>query len=472
MNAGISGEDIQVSALTITDTVGDAADDASDIDNAELWADLTDANSSRGDVYETKVSDTKQPDDTDALTTVAETQAFTLTQTITVPKGSFIRVAFVADLVADATTGDTHTITIESGGVVAAVGAETGEDADITIDTDLEQTMTVAAAGTLTISKDSSSPLTDIVIGGKTATLAVFKLAETSKIEDLDVDDITFTITNGDKVDTLYFYEGDTLLTSRPGDTTVRIDLADGTLVIPADGNKKVTVKGKISTVDGAFVTNNIDIQVGLATENCVGTTGMSSGDGVDSSTTYAYGTAMDIYESRPYITLYEGTGAPTGGDLVANATQLLAIFNVEAEDTEEINFQKTDVGGIRFEISGLMADSAGTAPTFTLKDGDGNTLDTAVVSFSSATVPEYVDFDFNDNALNIPAGETKKLKVYGDLSLFEDTNDNIQVWLDDSDATYIDWSIEENGASYFDGDKILRGDILGPVFVTPYTGA
>src|SRR3989344_3371042 len=130
LSATDSGENINVTALVIEDTLGDAADEADMIDNAEIWADLTSASSSRGDAYETKVSQTKQFADSAATD---ETLSFTLTQTVVVPKGKTVGLAFVADLAAGATTGDIHTISLDTdSGDVTATGASTGTSVTVT----------------------------------------------------------------------------------------------------------------------------------------------------------------------------------------------------------------------------------------------------------------------------------------------------------------------------------------------------
>jgi len=207
LDAGTSGEDVNVTAISVTDTVS-VTGTQSDIDNAELWADLTSASSSRGDVYETRISDTKQP-----VTLVAKT-AFTLSQTVRVPKGSFIVVALVADLSAGATAGN-HVFTIaDLDANVTSSGAETGT-AIAENYTAVGQTMTVTSAGTVTVTADSSAPTADILIGGKTATLNVFRLAA-DNVESMDLDSMTVTVTGGAAVDTFYFYNGSTLLGTRP----------------------------------------------------------------------------------------------------------------------------------------------------------------------------------------------------------------------------------------------------------------
>jgi hypothetical protein len=90
LNAGSSGEDVHVTNITVQDDPGSGASAAAadDVNNMEIWADLTADNSARGDVYETRIGD-QQDFDSTAMDT-ADTLAFTLTQTVTVPKKSTV----------------------------------------------------------------------------------------------------------------------------------------------------------------------------------------------------------------------------------------------------------------------------------------------------------------------------------------------------------------------------------------------
>ena len=450
LDAGTSGEDIQVSTVTISDDVNTTGA-MNDIDNAEIWADLTDENSDRGDVYETKVSTAKQ---LSGSAGTDGTQAFTLTQTITVPKGSYVRIALVADLAAGATAGGTHTFTFSA---VTATGATTGQDiAESTSGSG--QTMTVSAGGTLTVTKDASSPSSDIVLGGETVILGVFRLAA-DNVEDLDLDNITFNVTNGDKVDSFYFYHGDELLATRAGTTAPRIDLADGTVVIPANGHEEITVKAKMATVDGSVVTNNTEVGVSINGLNTVQTTGLSSGSDINSGYPNVSGDSMWLFESRPYFSL---NASSPSGTLITGTTTELARFDIRAADPEDITFENGDGNSLTVNVSCSRKDSDGDNETITLVDQDGNTLDTLTQDICSTMV-----FDFSNNSLTIPAGQTKWVKIIGDTTELGDAGDTIQLYLDDDTATNVDWGIDGSG-SYNKADIIFRGDIYAGALTTP----
>jgi outer membrane murein-binding lipoprotein Lpp len=463
-DAASSGEDINVTDITVTDSTSEA----SYINNAELWADLTDATSSRGDVYETKISDTEQPTGTGN----SDTTAYTLNQTLTIPKGTFRKVALVADL--DSSASDSHTFYITTSGVTAT-GANTGESASVTYNTSSKQTIGVGTAS-LTVTKDSSSPVSDIIIGGSTGVeLGVFRLAA-SNVEDLDLDQITLSATNGTYVDTFYFYNGDTLLGSVPGANSVTWVASDGTLTIPANGHKEITVKADLYPVDGTTISNGDTVKVGLEESNNVKTTGLSSGAARNSSAS-AYANAMKIYKSRPY---FAKNSASPSGDLFPSSNANIAIFDVTADAGEDISFESGDSNKLVIKVDAQVTDTNTGYITFTLKDQDGNVLGYDSVSFGSALSlsGSSVTFDNTNswgatpangstNSFTIPAGQTKKLYVYADTTDFEDNGDSIQVYLDDDADANCTFGINGSG-TYAEGTKIFKGDIYAGSFVNP----
>jgi len=460
LSAADSGEDIQVTSISPYITVSALAK-GSDIDNAELWADLTTANSARGDVYETKVSDTTNltgAADADALT------AFPLTQTITVAKGSFVNVALIADLAAAATgTALTDTIQFHFDDAVC-VGASSGQtvtadDAGATVGS----VMTIAANGALTITKDSSSPVTDIVVAGETPTLAVFRLAA-SNVESLDVDDLTVTITGGTNVDTFYLYNGTTLLATATGSAAPKFTLTDGALTVPANGYVRVTLKAKMNAK--AQVSNNVDVTASLAgghVADSVNCTGLASGAAVDSDAQVALGSTMDLYQTKPtFAAVTSRTGYSLSGDLIPSTAQLVAIFDVTANASEDVTFEQA-IGKLIVGISRVQ-DSDNVANTWLLKDQDGTLLDSNAAVADTATS---VTFDFTTAGLTVPAGTTKSFFIYADTTEFEDNGDVIQVYLDDT-STNIEWSVNGDSTDYYDADKIFRNDIYAGAFVNP----
>lgn len=451
LDAGSAGENIQVTSIITTDSLGGSAA-ATDVANAELWADLTSANSSRGDIYETKISNTYQP--------TATTQTFSISPTLTITKGTFVKLALVADLKAGAGDGN-HTFSVNSG--ASAQGASTGnaliDGTNLSYVTSAKQTMATTTGGVLTVTRDSSSPVADIILGEASgATLGVFKLAA-SNVEDLDLDQITYTTTGGTYASTLYFYDGTRLLGSVPGATSGTVVFPDGTLTIPANSNKLVTVKADVYPVDNATLTNGQAFRVGMQGATNIKTTGKLSGQTVSSSSS-VLGNIMKIYKSKP--TFAKNSASPSG-QLVPLSNQLVAVFDITAATTDDISFTN-GYDSLKLNVSASVNDTTQNQLSFTLKDSDGNTLDSntqAAATTSSKAVATTVTFRFASTGLTISKGTTKQVYVYADLSDFEDTGDSMQVYWDATDANCT-FGIGGNTSTsgYAEGSKIFRNNI------------
>ncbi len=456
LSAQDSGENVLVSTISVLDTTSTVVD-PDDIDNMELWADLTSANSARGDAYETKISNTENPSGNAAAADV--TTAFTLTQTITIAKGTFVKVALIADLNADAVgTVDTSTYTF-SFSAATATGASSGQD----ISEDVSgsgQAMTITTGGALTITKDASSPVSDLVVSGDTVTLGVFRLAA-SNIENIDIDDITFTVTGGDSVASYALYNGSALIGTASQGTAPKFTLADGTVTAPKNSYVRLMLKGVMADKDST--TNNTTVTAGISGGNLadsVNGTGLASGSEVDSNAQSAIANGMDLYKTKP--TFAKNSASPSG-TLVPSSSTLVAIFDITAHASEDVTFE-LDSSDITFSFTRTMTDSDGSANTWTLKDGSGTTLDTTTVADAATTAV----FNFGSSELTIPAGLTRQMYVYADTTELEDDGDVIQLYLDDGTAGNIDWSINNDGVEYNDADKIFRGDIWAGSFVNP----
>jgi len=483
LSAAASGEDVEVTDITITDTVTPASSGGfDDIDNCELWADLTSESSDRGDIYETLVSLTKNPTDSEG----AGDQAFALTQVITVSAGTFVKVAFVGDASTAATDGDTHTVDISA---VTANGAETGTSITITDAVHITgsgQGMEIEDKGTLTISVDSSSPDTALVLDGTDkVVVGIFKLAANT-VEDLDLDSIEIMNTeNNDAVDTYWFYSNsrsDGVDTSTPigyvvGGTTAAIYLNDGTVTVPADGYVLITVKADTNNIDGTYVMNTDKIEIGIEDAGDIDTTGLGSGEEVDSTQRAQYASEQSLYEGYPRVTCQTGTTSwgPTSGDLIPSTQMLLAVLDVTNPGTKDVTFDGeaapdggTENDKIYVQIANTEGGSGGADVDITLvADGSGNTLDDP-----ADANPANLVIDFTTKDFVVSAGQTKQLVIYADTSSYTTNGDFIQLWLNDNGTAWV-WSIDYDDGDYSEIDEIFGtsgGDIRCGAFIRETT--
>jgi hypothetical protein len=470
LDATASGEDIRVSAVTVNDdynTLFAGADDATAIQNVSIWADLTSASSARGDAYETKVSNNEQfaiGDDCAGPATCKD-KAISLTQVITVPKGTFVKIAVVGDLstLADTATPSDHTLSIPA---VTATGKSTG-NTPAPAAAGLGQVMTDTGAGTLTETLGAASPLAQILVSGaQKQSVAVFKLAA-NNVENLDLDDIMITdagtFTNP-VADAWYLYSSkrdDGGSTADPvaiaaGGALPTFILADNTVVIPANGSVTLTVKADIAPVDGVTVLNGDQLQATLAAGTDTHVTGKASGAQTTGSAVATAATHV-AYATKPTITL--NASSPTS-PLVPNANSLLAIFNVAADAAEDVSF--TSTGAANQLIITLAANCTGggadTNVKALLKDEGGLTLSTATEA-DDACRPGSRTFSTWTNDLIIAKGTTKKVYLYGDTSAATAVGNSVQAYILDT-AANVTWSINLDGGNYATGDITVRGNL------------
>ena len=485
LSAANSGEDVEVTALVVEDTLGDAADDSSTIDNMEIWADLTSANCSsaiagcntRTDAYETKISNTEQPDDSGATD---ETHSITLSQTLTILKDGFVKIAIIADLSASSTTGDTHAISLDTdAGDVTANGKTTGATISVT-PTGAGQVMTVDAGGALTVSVDSSSPKARVVLdAGQAATnpvLGTFRLAANSD-ESLELDSFKITDDGSDNViETYYFQAYNTTGTTAlgpvvevPGGATATAYWSDGAVTIPKNSHILMKVSGKTANVDSSAAANEGTVQVTVAADNTdVVTTGLASGTTINGGGSTNYdATTHFVFQSYPTFEWVTNSSA-TVGTITGNTNQLLGKLKITAVGNEDVSFLSGSTSEIRFQATYVGDDTDTASETLTFKDELGTTLDvstdaTTTADFNSATANSTSEFvvDFSTTALTVPAGGVKYIYVYGMTDDFEDNGDSIQLWNDNTTAADLSWAIDGTGDFDAQADILWRSDYM-----------
>jgi len=468
LSAAGSGENVNVTAVVLEDTLGDAGDNAGDIDNVELWADLTSANSARGDQFETLVSGTKQFADSGAAD---ETLAVTLSQTIVVKKDTSTRVAVIADLAAGATTGDTHTISLDTDASdVTANGADTG-DAVTTAPTGAGQTQAVVAAGALTVSVNSSSPVAGVVLdggqGGKEL-LGVFRLAANSS-ENLDLDSFKITDDGNDDDINTYYFQATTKAgvalgpeKSVNGGATATAYWNDGEVTIPLNDYVLMTVRGTTFDIDNVAVSDGDTVVVTVAAADSeVAATGLASGTVVNGAATNYDAAAQTIYESYPTFSWDMTTPTVLNG----SANYLGGKLKVVAVGDKDVTFQTADGNAFVLQVTVTGDDTDTANENVVLKDADGNTLDTGVITSASGTTEITLDFSTTDETIS--AGTSTTWSFYVDSSDLEDNGDTLQLWLDDT-AGDLDFGVDGADFANSVGNIIFRGDIFGPSSVNP----
>jgi hypothetical protein len=456
-------EAIKVTDITIEDTLGDAGDQFNDLVNAEIWADL-DSNGS----YETKVSNTENPQDTGAP---VETHLFNLNNFIVVE--STTKIALRADVSSSAPAGDTHTIRVSD---MTAVGNDTGANASGTYE-GVGQTMAIVANGTLAVVIDASSPQSKLLVGGMTyTTLAVFRLQVTD--EDQFLNELTITDDGDDNVVTAYKFYADRdgsgnpvtpflLDTITPANGVATLNIDNGIVRLTEGTYTHINVKADIATVDGFEVNNGDTVKVTVENPSQdVSSTGISSAMVIYGNSSVSQDTAEHrVYKTVPFVNL--SSDSPSG-PLIPTPSTTIVKFNITADAAADVSLRNDDGNQLVVKINTAINDySAGTTSAVRLFDATNNIeLDEVqYVSFGEGSNTTTVSFDFDQNDFWVSAGVTKKIRVEVDTLEFDDVGDLIVAWLDDNNASNFSWGINGSG-NYATADISFRNDIYGHVLV------
>lgn len=499
-SASGSGEDVRITGAPFQVTTTNQADlDA--LVNMEIWADLTSANSSRGDKYETKITNTEQPAGTAAAAATVD-YSWTFTTPLTVPKDGSIEIAFIGDLIGGIFTaaGSNDTIGVEfdedGSPTVTAAGVDTGTDPACTPATVTSKVRTVEPAGAVVITVDSSSPQSDILIGGATGkTVAVYR-AVTSTVEAVEPDQFVLTndSTGDENTGTWYLYcnrdASGALVTpfvvaTAATGATMTFNIPDHTVKIPADSVALFTVKADILAVDGTTVVNGDTVDTDIAdltaaaatgTDTDFDFTGLASGAQVPGTGTDAITNAdHELYKSRPYVSFAADT--PSGAltpTAAGSVTGLVAKINITADAAFDIAFTNDDANhdatdsSIVISVNAVVNDDGVASSGYSFVDLSTSTVVDSSANQIEAAADEICDFSTAD--MFVGAGLTKVLAVYADTQAFEDTGDSLQIWLSDAADTNLEFGTTitaDSAANGYDvGTIVFRGDKFGGTLV------
>ena len=466
LDAANSGEDVRVTSIVIEDTITTAGE-GTEIDNVEIWANLSGGatnDSVRGDVYETQVADAEQLAGSgtgDHLLTIG------LETHIVVAKNTAVGIAIVADLSSSASASDEHRFSIDTdSGDVTAVGAVSGTSVTV-VPTGAGQIMTVAAAGDVTLTVDSSSPDAMRILDATTQqTVAVFRLAA-NNVEDVNIDSMKVTSDGTDNaVGSYHFWVGGVEIGTgvAGGQDTAEAFFSNGAIVVPADGYILVTVKVIMNPIDGTQVSNGATVVTTIAASGDVDGTGVDSGTAIDPNDVSVDAATHTMYEAIATVVL-DNTGIST--TLVSSVNHLLAKLVITNTGDQDITLNNAD-GNVIIAQLNIVGDGVSAIDTFTVKDQDGNVLDSDEVVDTDAGAQQ-ITFDLDGAytaGLTIAGGTSETVYFYLDTSDLPDDGDTAQLWFDDA-TTDFTYGIDSTG-DFQEGDEVFQGDIFGPAHVNP----
>ena len=485
-----SGEDILITAAEFQFTSGSTAD-VDELKNQEIWADITDGSSPRGDIYETQLSKTKQNSDNAADADPDITFNFDM-QTLTVAKGTAVSIAFIGDLSAAASSGGGATDTLlvafdTDDSDITASGKDTGTPITTapTLATGGDSTQTIVANGVFTITTDSSTPLASLLAGNSISKVLVttWRMAA-SIIEDIRIDDIKISSesTALDDLGTVYLYSdrdqngalvdhltNEIASGSQIGAATTYYMSPDTSLrpVVPADGYARIYAYVDTPNVDGTVVANGDNIRLNIETvATDVNVTGIASGATWNpTGDANCDGGNHALYKSYPTVTL---SPLSPSGNLTIGANTTIAIWRITADAADDITMATANYSSLVVQFIPFVTDLTGAAITSQLVETSTGTVLATPTDVTWSGTPfvtkSEIEYLFEDNTLTVSAGDYKDISVQLTTTTWEDTGDSITVGLDNVDADFT-WSVNLSGA-YSTGVISFRGDPIAHTLV------
>lgn len=346
LGAASSGEDVKVTKINVK--VDATTGSPSETSNWSLFDGAT------------ELATTNDPDsDTSTKTTASDnaTATFMLSTPLVITKGTSKTLTVKADVSSSATNAGTFNVGMaDSTGAnhVTAKGNTTGLDAAITMSVSNGQTMTITTKGTLTISLDESNSPKEGLLPASTSglTLGIFNIF--GRYEPVNIEKLYLTakqVNSGglDQVETLYLYNGSTLLaevtptSTDDADRTVLFDVTNSPIVVPKDGSISLTVKAKTSASDyylGSIGTSGQGLYLKVNATGDVTAKGAQSGSDITTITlSNAETKSQYLFKSVPTVTTNDllSSGKVAGGALSSGSDQALYAFSVSADSASDI---------------------------------------------------------------------------------------------------------------------------------------
>ncbi|TSC94914.1 MAG: hypothetical protein Athens101410_695 [Parcubacteria group bacterium Athens1014_10] len=349
LNGVDSGDDVKISQIKmdIRTTTGYPAH----LSNIQLYD---------GD---TALSTTNNVDDgiSSSTANAAATTTFSLTTQLVITKGTTKTLTFKANVGSATTNNSIFSVGLQSGNTVTAKDSG-GNDITSTYSYSNGQSMTVVTSGTITISKAGDTPSSALSVAGQSGFTAATLMAQ-AKYEDIEIEKIWVGVGQvnskggGDQLNKVYLYdwnnnkvgEGSATCTDSNSAGRVLVSISTGSLVVPANTTKKLTLKADMAGIgDGAGDTaaagDGFVLSVNAVEDLTI--KGASSGPltsnatnilGLTSAITF---NEFTVFKSVPTVTTNDqlATADRAGGTLTAGTqTYDLYKFKVKANSAGDI---------------------------------------------------------------------------------------------------------------------------------------
>lgn len=501
LDASGGGEDVKVSALTVTDATGASALPL-DLVNWELWGDSDTSDSNDAVARIETTNSTAAATATANTAGIDSTVIFTLKTPLRIAKSKSSTLMVKADLIAGATTGTTtafaHQVNLNAAADITSTGWITGTAIAETIG-GAGQTQIARATGTLKVELAADTATAGPIVAGSTGVSAV-KYKLTSAFEDVDITRIPLYIANGTtgagtlgNVSKVKLYKDGTVIGNVAGYTfgtgaNVTVVLDTGVLRVVKDTPLYLELKADFNAKEQVASGTQVRLGVGDSDGDAStwGTTragaagsynitanGRDAGSTIVATTITSTGAAGGVVAGGDAFGVFDGVltvgldaNAPSGVQTAGTGREVFRFWATATGDEIRVY----DLG---FLISGSATGAAGTG----VVSGTGE-----AVLFSTDRAVRYADWaaadvaipmnptvagtsgvnglhiqnadgtaatsdagtDGFDTTLSIGAGQTKVLILTGDTTGAggASTSKSLQVRLDDEagTATGVQW--------------------------------
>jgi len=305
LDASQSGEDVRFSTIPLKIT---ATGDSTNLTACQLFDGTTGLNTGSNVVNPTNVQGYAASDVT-----------FTLDQSLTIPKGTVKTLAVKCNLSGSATSSSTFKWGLSASPSITVTGITSSNDVTETVTANVGPTMTIASAGSLTITNSPSTPSLSISAAGSTGVTAnVVTFRSTNEAVNLERIGLTLTNSASSSAADLVkvsIYDGATMVgeavftgSSTNATSTLSSFDADDKPInfveLPKDQDKDLTIKVDLANIgtnqsgtQGHLIAVNVD-----GNSNTQGS-GLSSGTKIDASgSTSASG--IRVFKSYPILAL------------------------------------------------------------------------------------------------------------------------------------------------------------------------
>lgn len=459
LDASASGEDVNVTQLLVR--FGTSANSIqANITNLTLFDGATALN-------------TPKTESNTAAT--AATSTITLLSPLKVAKGTTKTLALKGDISGSATLNQTYKFGLVSSSAATVTGAQTGTSITPSVTNSDGQLMTIATAGTLTVYNDGSNPLAGYLTAnstGNTVQVASFKADN----EDIEIQNIGITIAtvNGsnaqNNLDTLYLYNGSTLVGSVPVVGANATITPSSELFIPLNQTKNLTFK-----VDTKQVGPNYQSSGATFTYTITNYTVKGKSSGSTSVTTSGNPATNQLTIAKTVPSVTKGS---VSGTLVSGSGVALGRFSVSANAKGDVGFYQAaftlttttaTVTNVKIyedpdsSARDLTADAArGVSETLTA--ASGNPINGGVYGYNIL-----FDYGQDGNSTNgtanggewvtIPAGGSRTYEIRGDVAGVT-TGSSIVVQLRGDNAFPSTYPNTANGVDSDTNDNFIWSDL------------